>query len=251
METIETLLSHRSIRQFKEQPIEDEILDKILQAACNGSTLGGMQLFSIIVTKDKAMMEKMAPLHFNQPIATNAPLILTFCADFHRFDRFCECRDVPTDAYSNFQAYQWAVTDSIIAAQNACVAAESFGLGLCWLGTITYNVDKFIEALQLPEHVIPVACIPMGYPVAKPALTQKLPLEAMVHYETYQDYDKARIDALYAEKENSAETKGILTENPDCENLAQVFTKHRYTKPDNEHFAQVLLDSLKKQGFIK
>ena len=249
-ETLNTIFNHVSVREYLDRKVDDETLNLILKAACSGSTMGNMQLFSIIVTRDESMKQKLAPLHFNQPMATQAPLILTFCADFRRFNRYCEFRDAETEAYSNLQSYHWAVIDALIAAQNACVAAESLGLGFCWLGTITYNVDKFIEVLNLPKHVIPVACIPMGYPVAKPALTQKLPVEAMVHYETYRDYDKESIDRLYAEKENSEETRQLLQENQ-LPNLAQIFTQRRYVKADNEHFAKVLLDALKKQGFIQ
>ncbi len=247
--TLETLLNHVSVREYTDQPVDEQTLNMILKAACCGSTMGNMQLFSIIVTRDAEMKAKLAPLHFNQPMATSAPVILTFCADFRRFNQYCRFRNANTEAYSNLQAYQWAVTDALIAAQNACVAAESLGLGFCWLGTITYNVDKFVELLQLPDHVIPVACIPMGYPVIKPALTQKLPVETFVHQEVYHDYDEQRINEFYREKENSEETKGILAENPDCENLAQVFTKHRYTQSDNEHFAGVLRETLERQGF--
>lgn len=250
-DTLNTLLNHVSVREYLDRKVDDETLNLILKAACSGSTMGNMQLFSIIVTRDEAMKQKLAPFHFNQPMATQAPLILTFCADFRRFNQYCAFRNADTEAYSNLQSYHWAVIDALIAAQNACVAAESLGLGFCWLGTITYNVDKFVEILNLPKHVIPVACIPMGYPVAKPALTKKLPVDALVHFETYQDYDKARIDALYAEKESSAETKNILSENPNCENLAQVFTQCRYTKKDNEAFAKVLTDMLIKQGFLR
>ena len=247
--TLETLFNHVSVREYTNQPVDDQTLNLILKAACSGSTMGNMQLFSIIVTRDAEMKAKLAPLHFNQPMATSAPVILTFCADFRRFNQYCRFRNANTEAYSNLQAYQWAVTDALIAAQNACVAAESLGLGFCWLGTITYNVDKFVETLQLPQHVIPVACIPMGYPVQKPALTQKLPVETFVHQEVYHDYDEQRINNFYHEKENSDETKNILAENPDCDNLAQVFTKHRYTRPDNEHFAKVLEETLIRQGF--
>ncbi len=247
-DTLNTIYNHVSVRQFTEQKVSEETMNAILRAACNGSTMGNMQLFSIIVTEDDAMKQKMAPFHFNQPIATQAPMILTFCADFRRFNRYCEFRDAETEAYSNMQSYQWAVTDALIAAQNACVAAESLGLGLCWMGTITYNVDKFVEVLELPKHVIPVACIAMGYPVQKPALTQKLPIEALVHREKYQDYDEESINRFFAEKESSDETKQILSEN-ELPNLAQVFTQKRYTKKDNEFFANVLLDTLKKQGF--
>ena len=247
--TIDTLLAHRSIREFTEKPIENDVLQQILKAACNGSTMGGMQLFSIIVTKDKAMMEKMAPFHFNQPIATNAPVILTFCADFHRFDRYCECRNAATDAYRNLQAYQWAVTDALIAAQNACVAAESFGLGFCWLGTITYNTPQFIEAMQLPEHVVPVACVPMGYPShPETPLTTKLPYETLVHEETYREYTEEEINRAYAAMEAVPNNISMVKDNG-FENLAQDYVGRRYKKEDNEYFSQVLKDCLKKQGF--
>ncbi len=248
MNAIETLLSHRSIRKYKNKPIEKETLDTILKAACNGSTMGNMQLFSIIVTQDKQKMEEMAPLHFHQPIATNAPLLLTFCADFHRFYRYCESRGVDTDAYSNLQSYHWAVTDAIIAAQNACIAAESLGLGLCWLGTITFNTPQFIDAMKLPQHVIPLACIAMGYPDEEVPLTDKLPIEAMVHAEEYHDYSDDDINVFYNEKEKHPNTLKILEEN-NLQNLAQVFTQKRYKKEDNEHFAQVLEDVIKNQGF--
>ena len=247
-ETLQTLYNHVSIREYQGRPVEEDVLMQVLKAACSGSTMGNMQLFSIIVTQDEEMKRKLAPFHFNQPMATAAPLMLTFCADFRRFNRFCEFRQAETDAYSNLQSYQWAVTDALIAAQNACVAAESLGLGFCWLGTITYNVDKFVEALELPRHVIPVACVTMGYPAVRPALTQKLPLEALVHRETYHDYDERTINRIYAEKEASEETQALLKENG-LDNLALEFTQRRYTKKDNEYFANVLKETLLKQGF--
>ncbi|MDL2312958.1 nitroreductase family protein, partial [Bacteroidales bacterium OttesenSCG-928-B11] len=206
--------------------------------------------YSIIVTQDKERMKEMAPFHFNQPIATNAPLILTFCADFNRFNKYCEYRDADTDAYSNMQSYHWAVADTLIAAQNACVAAESLGLGICWLGTITYNADKFIGALNLPNHVVPLACISIGYPAENPELTDKLPLEALVHYERYADYAEDEINRLYAEKEADVRNVKLLEDNQ-LPNLAQIFTKKRYAKKDNEHFANVLVEVLKKQQFLK
>ena len=246
---IEVLLNHRSIRQFTNQPIEPDKLNLILRAACNGSTMGNMQLYSIIAIQDKQRMVEMAPLHFNQPIATNAPLMLIFCADTHRFNKYCQYRQADTDAYSNLQSYQWAVTDSIIAAQNACVAAESLGLGICWLGTITYNCDRFAEILHLPENVFPTACISIGYPAETPELTDKLPVEAMIHHEVYEDYTEERINNLYREKEAHPNTLKLLEENQ-LDNLAQIFTQRRYTKADNEHFAQVLAETLKRQKFM-
>ena len=247
--TLKTMLQHRSIRKFTSEDIDDQTLDLILRAACNGSTMGNMQLYSIIITKDKDKMQEMAPLHFNQPIATHASVILTFVADFNRFNKYCEYRDAETKAYSNLQSYHWAVIDAVIAAQNACVAAESLGLGICWLGTITYNADKFIKILKLPQHTVPVACIALGYPDENLELTEKLPVEALVHYETYNDYNKESIDWLYADKEAHINTKKLLEEN-NLPNLARIFTERRYTKTDNEHFAKVIEEVMKAQGFL-
>lgn len=247
-ETIRNLLNHRSIRKFKEQKVEEHVLREILQSACNGSTMGGLQLYSIIVTQDKAMMEQMAPYHFHQPIATQAPLILTFCADFHRFNRYCELHNVENDAYNNLQAYHWAFTDAIIAAQNSCVAAEALGLGVCWLGTITFNVNHFIEILQLPQHVVPLACIAMGYPDEQPDLTDKLPIEAIVHQEHYRDHDLTAIERFFANREQHPRNRQILEENK-MNNLAEDYVRRRYKKADNEFFSKVLHDVLKQQGY--
>jgi len=247
--TLKTMLQHRSIRKFSDENVDEQTLDMILRAACNGSTMGNMQLYSIIVTKDKEKMKAMAPFHFNQQIATNAPVILTFVADLNRFNKYCEYRNAAIDAYSNLQSYHWAVIDAIIAAQNACVAAESLGLGICWLGTITYNADKFIEALQLPKHTVPVACVAIGYPDEDPDLTDKLPFKSLVHYEIYNDYDRGSINKLYAKKEAHVNTRRLLKEN-NLPNLARIFTERRYTKADNEHFAKVLLQVIEEQGFF-
>lgn len=248
-DTLKTMFDHRSIRKYTDQVISNDTLQQILKAACNGSTMGNMQLYSIIITQDKEKMKEMAPFHFNQPIATNAPLILTFCADFNRFNKYCSYREADTTTYNNLQSYHWAVIDAIIAAQNACIAAESLGLGICWLGTITYNADKFINAFELPKGVMPIACISFGYPAETPELTDKLPIEAIIHNEKYIDYSEESINQLYHEKEKHPNTKKLLEENQ-LPNLARIFTEKRYKKGDNEYFARVIADVLKQQGFL-
>ena len=248
-DTLKTLLEHRTIRSYKPQKIEDAVLEQILLAATRGSTTGNMQPYSIIVTRDEAMKAKIAPLHFNQKPVLEAPVILTFCADFNRFNKWCECREAATDCYSNMQSFMWAAIDAVIATQNACIAAESFGLGICYIGTVTYNAKELGEIYQLPKNVVPITCITLGYPAENPPLTDRLPLETVIHNEVYQDYSSKCIDILYAEKEKSDLTKKLLIEN-DLDNLAKVFTQKRYTKKDNEHFAKRFMEFLGEQGFI-
>jgi hypothetical protein len=143
----------------------------------------------------------------------------------------------------------WAAIDAVIATQNACVAAESFGLGICYIGTVTYNAKELSEIYQLPKNVVPVTCITLGYPAENPLLTDRLPLEAVVHSEVYHSYSEEDINNLYAEKENLDLTKKILEENQ-LDNLAKVFTQKRYTKKDNEHFANRFMDFLTQQEFL-
>lgn len=248
METIQTLLSHRTIREYKNQEVPQTVLDDILAAAVRGSTTGNMQLYSIIVTRDEAMKKQLAPLHFNQKLVTEAPLLLTFCADFNRFNKWCEYRGVEP-VYDNFLSFNWALIDAVIAAQNACVAAEAHGLGICYLGTTNYTADKIIDLLNLPKGVVPITAISVGYPKTMPELTDRLPIEAVVHQETYKDYDKESIDSLFAEKEALPSSKQLLEENQ-LESLPQIFVEKRYTKKDNVHFSKVFFEVMKKQGFF-
>lgn len=244
----DTLLNHRSIRKYKPDPIPNTILDYILEAGTRASTTGNMQLYSIIVTTDEEMKEKLSPCHFNQSMVKEAPVTLTFCADFNRFKFWCEQRKAEP-GYDNFLSFFTAAIDAMLVAQNVCVAAEDAGLGICYLGTTTYMAGKIIEVLDLPKGVVPVTTVTVGYPDEWPELTDRLPLEAVVHRETYQDYTEADIDSHYREKELMASYQTFVKEH-DKETLAQVFTDVRYKKEDNILFSKSLLNILAKQGFM-
>ncbi len=248
-QTIENIINHKSIRHYQNKPIPCDLLDTILLAATKGSTTGNMQLYSIIVNKDEEMKKKIAPLHFNQSAILEAPVILTFCADFNRFIRWCDQRNA-SHGYNNIQCLSWSIVDAIIAAQNACIAAESLGLGICYIGTVTYNIKPLSQIYNLPQHVVPIACITLGYPAENPPISDRLPMNAIIHQEIYTDYSPEKIDTIFAEKENSPLTQQLLQENQ-MENLAKIFAEKRYCKKDNEFFAQELMDFLKTQDFIK
>jgi len=245
---IDTILKHRSIRNYTNDKISDKDLNEILNAGIRASNTGNMQVYSIIVTKDDKMKSKLAPSHFNQPMATEAPVLLTFCADVNRFSKYCENRNAKP-GYDNFLWFMNAAIDTLLAAQNVTLAAEEKGMGICYLGTTTYNADKIIDILELPKGVVPITTLVVGYPKEMPELTDRLPLEGVVHYEKYKDYSNDDINKIWAEKEALEETKQLLIEN-EKETLAQVFTDNRYKKTDNMHFSKVFLDVLKKQGFM-
>lgn len=247
---IESMKNRRSIRKYTQQDIPNELLNELLETASRASNTGNMQLYSVVVTRDKENKEKLAPAHFNQPMITSAPVVLTFCADANRFVKWAEQRDAKA-GFDNLQTFITAAIDAMLFAQSFCNAAEEKGLGICYLGTTTYNTDKIIEALSLPKLVVPITTITVGYPeLPLPDQPERLPLEAVIHQESYKDYTAASIDALYKEKEELEVNRQFIKEN-NKETLAQVFTDIRYTKKNNEFFSEVLVKVLKEQGFMK
>jgi len=245
---IEQLLSHRTIRRYKNLPIPDATTEKILQAGCRASTTGNMQLYSIIVTTDEANKKALAPCHFNQPMVVNAPLVLTFCADFNRFNKWCLLNDA-VPGYDNFLSFVTAAIDALLVAQNVTIAAESLGLGVCYLGTTTYLAAKIIDILKLPKGVVPVTTLTIGWPDEDPEQIDRLPLETIVHHECYKDYTQDDIKGAYLEKEARTDNLKFVEEN-NKRSLAQVFTDIRYTASDNRTFSNMLLEVLTEQGFM-
>lgn len=245
---IDFLLSRRTIRKYTNEGISPDLLNELLQAAAQSSNTGNMQAYSVVVTTDKTLKQQLAPAHFNQPMVTQAPVVLTFCADFNRFTAWCQLRDAQP-GYDNFQSFMAAAIDAIIFAQTFAVAAESQGLGICYLGTTTYNAQEITDILKLPELVIPVTTITVGFPADNPPVTDRLPLASVVHHETYQQHTPESIHALYAEKENLEIYKKFTAEN-NKETLAQVFTDVRYTRKNNEFFSEKFMNALRKQGFL-
>lgn len=241
------LQNHRTIRKYTDREIDSDTINQLLKSGIMASNTGNMQAYSIIITQDTDMKKRLAPAHFNQPMVTQAPVVLTFCADFNRINIWCRNRQA-YPGFDNFQSFLTAAVDAVLVAQNVCIAAESIGLGICYLGTTSYSADQIIDILQLPKGVIPVTTVTMGYPANDPGLTDRLPLEAVVHHETYNDYTPAMIDELYAEKEALPLYQQFVKEN-NKETLAQVFTDVRYPKASSEHFSTVMLETLKRQGF--
>ena len=244
----DTLLNRRTIRKYSDKPVDEILLNDLLLKGCRASTTGNMQVYSIIITRDAGKKKELAPFHFNQSMVTEAPVVLTFCADFNRFDRWCRANKAEP-GYDNFLSFFTAAIDALIVAQTVCIAAESEGLGICYLGTTTYMAHKIIEALKLPKGVIPVTTVTLGWPGETPEQPDRLPLKAVIHHEVYTDYTKSDIEKYYLPKEQREDSIKFVEEN-DKETLAQVFTDVRYKKDDNVHFSKILLQVLHDQGFM-
>ena len=246
---MDSIRNRRTIRKYKQQDIPAELLNGLLEEAFRASTMGNMQLYSVVVTRDAERKALLAPAHFNQPMVTSAPVVLTFCADFNRFSKWCRQRKAEP-GYDNLISFINAASDTLLAVRNFCTLAEDRGLGICYLGTTVYNPDQIIDILHLPELVVPVATITVGYPDECPAQPDRLPLSGIIHEEEYHDYTPEAIDAIYAMKESLPENKHFVEINH-TETLAQIFTNIRYKKSDNEFMSEGLKRTLKRQGFDK
>lgn len=245
---MKSIITRKTIRKYSDKSVSDELLDRMLAEAMRTQTMGNLQLYSVVVTRSDEMKRKLAPAHFNQPMVTEAPVVLTVCADFNRTTKWAECRKAHP-GYDNILSFLNAATDALLYTQTFCNLADEEGLGYCYLGTTVYNPQMIIDTLQLPRLVMPVATITLGWPDENPPLTDRLPLRSIVHSETYTDYTPQTIDEYYAPKENLPENQEFLKIN-NKETLAQIFTDIRYTREANEAMSATMLEALRKQGFM-
>ena len=245
---MELLNQHVSIRKFKNKCIESSILESILYSGSKSSSTGNMQLYSVIISESEDQKQKLVPIHFNQEVAKNAPVLLTVIADFNRFTKWCTVNNA-SPGYANFLSFFTAAIDGLLFAQNVCIAAENYGLGICYLGTTTYNASEIIQILGLPKLTFPVTTLAIGYRDESPELTDRIPLEGIIHRGKYSDFSVQKIKDLYEFKENLESSKKFILENGK-KNLAQVFTDVRYKQSDNEFFSGKMIEVLKAQGFL-
>lgn len=189
-ETIELLMKRKSVRVFEDREIPSDIKDAIINAAMRAPTAGNSMLYSIIDVTDQNIKDTLAKTCDNQPFIAKAKMVLVFCADYHRWVRKFKqagCEDVPAPELSDLIL---STNDTVIAAHTACVAAESFGIGSCYIGDIIENFEIHRELFNLPEHVAPVSMLVFGYPTGqqknRPQL-ERFPKDMIVFENKYRE----------------------------------------------------------------
>jgi len=247
---------HRSIRKYKPDQVPDELIRTILAAGIRASSSGNMQTYSIIVTRDQALREQLYQAHMEQSMVLDAPVLLTFCADFNRMRRWLRLSDAP-DNFDNFMSFMIGAIDAILVSQNVALAAESQGLGICYMGSTLANCDQIGRVLRLPANVVPVVGFSLGYPDEDPALRDRLPLDGLVHDETYHDYSDERIREIYNERNVKGWERYMSfpdlrrrVQEAGVENLAQIYTVVKYTRESHRRFSKKVLDYLAEQDFM-
>ena len=245
---MESLKNRRSIRKYSDKDVSEKLLMQLLEEAERTPTMGNLQLYSVVVTRSEEGKKTLAPAHFNQPMVTGAPVVLTFCADFSRTTVWAENRKAKP-GYNNFLSFINAATDALLYCQTFTNLAEEAGLGTCFLGTTVYMPQMIIDTLKLPQLVFPVATITLGWPAEEPQQSDRLPLRSIVHNESFEAYTPEKIDDFYNEKEALEENRHFVEIN-NKETLAQIFTDIRYTEKDNVAMSKGMIEALKNQRFI-
>lgn len=202
-ETLELIYARKSIRAFTEREISPEDKRTILEAAVQAPSAGNMNLYTVLDITDQALKDRLAVTCDNQPFIAKGKLVLVFCADYRRwYDLFCEYADEVRRP--DMGDLQLAQADALIAAQNAATAAESMGIGSCYIGDITENFEIHRELLRLPDFVVPVAMLVFGYPTEQQLNREKprrFSVEDVVHENGYDGGKAARMGEMLMERE--------------------------------------------------
>jgi nitroreductase len=201
-DTLSPLLRrHRSIRQYKPDPIDPALLDRVLQDAfAGGSSSGNLNMVSVVRTRDVERKRRLCELHFGQPMVEQAPLVLTFCADTFRTREWLARRGARLN-FGNLIGWHVAAFDAIIFAQTAALALEAQGLGICYMGTTLHAMREIADFLELPSHCLPATSMVVGWPDEAPATRDRLPMAAWCHDETYRRPDGEALDDLFRDRE--------------------------------------------------
>lgn len=183
---IELLNSHRSIRKFTDQPIPQDTLNTLIQAGQAAATSSFIQACTVIQVNDQDKRNQLVECSGGQAYISQAPVFLVFCADMQRLKLACEMNDA--DINSGFtEQFITATVDVGLFAQNVTVAAESLGLGICYIGGIRNQIARVSELLDLPELVYPVFGLCLGYPDQNPEVKPRLPVDVVLKQDSYND----------------------------------------------------------------
>jgi len=256
-ETIKQIKSHRSIRKYKSKPIEDTLLSEILQSGVRAATSGNMQFYSIVVSKDASLKEKLYQAHMKQKMILEAPVLLTFCADQHRVKSWMNSNNAEY-SNDNLICLFRAMVDVCLVAQNIVLAAESSGLGTCYLGTTLMGADIISDILDLPQNVFPVTSVVLGWPDESPELVGRLPLDAIVHKEKYRRYTEDIIHEIYSEKDieawerlkNRKELQADISSGK-ISNASQIYSSLKFSSAVLNDFSKTISKLLDETWNIK
>jgi len=246
--TIDLINQHGSVRNYTAKAVPEEWVEQVVASAQRASSSSNLQTYSVVITTDPEKKEKLQEISGGQVHISQAPVFLLWCADFSRLQRVCSHQGYTLDA-GYMENFLMAAVDAAIAMQNAALAAESLGLGFCFIGALRNQPNEVIELFDLPQLVYPVCGMTLGWPEETPMLRPRLPLSAIMHRESYQEddlrylleYDQAMIETgIYG---------GRQVDKQDQDPALYGWMEHtarRSSKPSRPH----LRDTIIQSGFL-
>lgn len=248
--TIDLINKHGSVRHYKSDPVPRDLVRQIVAAGQHASTSSNLQMYSVVAVTDRARREQMSDYCNNQAFINQAPVFLVWCADLSRLERIA-AKYNRQQVSSYAENFLLSAVDVSLIMQTTALAAESLGLGICYVGAIRNQPQDVIDMLQLPKLVFPVAGMSVGWPVQAPRIRPRLPLDAVLHWETYSsDGEDQYLDQYDEEMIATGIYKGRqVTKNDDQEVEVYGWTEH-----SSRRAAMVvragLKDVLVRQGFL-
>jgi FMN reductase (NADPH)/FMN reductase [NAD(P)H] len=211
-QVLETLLARKSVRAYAPRQVEPDVRNAVLAAAMRAPTAGNMMLYSIIEVTDQHIKDQLAVTCDNQPFIARAPMVWVFLADYQRWYDYFLASGVPALCQQKGQPLRrpeegdllLACCDALIAAQNAVIAAESFGLGSCYIGDILEQYEAHKELLDLPQYVLPICMLVFGYPTRQQVereMTSRFGEKYILFENRYRRLGPAEFDEMFAHSE--------------------------------------------------
>ncbi len=253
------MAGHRSVRQYRDEPIPAGLIDRVLTEALQGSSSSGnLNMVSVVKTQDPLRKAHLQGLHFDQPMVGQAPLVLTFCADSFRTRTWLAQRDARL-GFGDLMTWHVSAFDAIILSQTVALALESHALGICYMGTTLHSMGAIAEFLELPDHCLPVTSMVVGWPAEAPPQRDRLPGTAWIHEECYHRPTPADIDLNFGLREARGRER-YLQLSPEMAarwtahgitSLAQFYTSKIKYDPDQFAVDSAALEALmRERGFL-
>ncbi|MFH1892073.1 MAG: nitroreductase family protein [Candidatus Zixiibacteriota bacterium] len=242
-ETIRLLHERSTCRSFEDKKIPEEVLQQILDAGIHAPTGGNLQPYSIIKVENAETSKRLGELCEQQDFIGTAPVNLIFCIDWHLLKRWAEIEYAPFTATISFRHFWISFQDTVIAAQNICIAADALGLGSVYIGSVLECLPQLREMFQLPKYVFPVVLLSIGYPKFRPKPKPKLGTETVVHNETYRKMSDDDVRAAFNRKYGNRSKLEITDER--LETIRRVCTNVH-----GEDFANKCLTMIRDNGYV-
>ena len=276
MNLYDLMMKRRSVRVFKDQEISESIIEQLVDVANQAPTGGNIQPLSIILVRNPEGRKKLAELSGGQPWVRDAPLTLIFCLDFYRIKKWAELCQTDFRGELAINHFLIAYADLMVAAQNVVILAEGLGLGSVYIGSMQNEIDEIRHFFEIPEYVLPLMLLSVGYPKSIPQSIPKLKKEVILHHEKYQQpgeheirrafdekygavdqnvekyLERAFVEALEADKLNMTGYVDRVKKEMkrlDIQNNAQFLFKVRYPTKVMVRMNQRLKQSFKNAGF--